>query len=103
MKPSNIDKKRMAKIASNVYDYDRQTILKKIRNGRVKFDISVDFGELAKNMKGLDFLNQVVDEVVENGYLLEDIFYTPSTVHRGRIIIRVNASAESYKNEDLGE
>ena len=79
------------------YEYSRETILKKARKGKVKFQISVDFNDLVANQEGIDFLNEIVDDVVEDGYLLEDISYAPSVVHRGCLIITVNASTAEYE------
>ena len=80
-----------------IYDYDRETILKKARKGKVKFQISVDFNDLVANQEGIGFLNEIVDDVVEDGHLLEDISYTPSVVYHGCLIITVNASTAEYE------
>ena len=79
------------------YEYSRETILKKARKGKVKFQISVDFNDLVANQEGIGFLNEIVDDVVEDGYLLEDISYAPSVVYHGSLIITVNASTAEYE------
>jgi len=66
----------------------------------VKFSMPVDCTDLIYNTEGVNFLNNCVDEFVEDGYLLEDLSYKPLFLESdGTIIFEVNAQAQEFLND----
>ena len=69
---------------------------------RLAFEMLVPFGAFLCNKDdagtglGIDMLNNRVDDFVEDGYLLNDIIYTPVGVEGDKIVIAVNADMEEW-------
>jgi len=66
------------------------------RGQRVSFVMPVDFEQLLFNRSGIERLNEMVDLFVEDGYLLEDINYTPVSIEKDNINIEVDAYAAEW-------
>lgn len=66
------------------------------RGQRVSFVMPVDFEHLLYNRSGIERLNEMVDMFVEDGYMLEDISYTPVKIEKDDIYIEVDAYAGEW-------
>lgn len=63
---------------------------------RVYFNIPVEFDELIQNKSGIEYLNNLVDDLVEDGYLLEDLNYYPEKLEGETIIVNVDALTKTW-------
>lgn len=67
------------------------------QNGqRIRFNMPVDFDQLTSNRMGIELLNEMVDEFVEDGYLLQDLVYTPTKMDGETIYVEVDALATDW-------
>ena len=80
--------------------YTNAQIIKKIKNGRVKFLIEIPFREFVRNQDGISMLNDFMDESVEDGYLLMDMTYKAKAVKDDFIVVQVDADATDYIKEE---
>ena len=71
-------------------------------DGSVEFLIEFDFNEIFSDTFGIDFLNEKIDEFIDDGYLLMDLKYSPFGVTEDKCgwIIQVNADASEYLNNN---
>ena len=65
---------------------------------RIRFNMPVEFDELTSNRMGIELLNAMVDEFVEDGYLLQDLVYTPTKMVGETIYVEVDAMATAWIN-----
>ena len=63
---------------------------------RIRFLMPVEFDELVSNRGGIALLNDMVDQFVKNGYLLEDLNYTPVKMEKDTIFVEVDAYAAEW-------
>jgi len=67
------------------------------QNGqRIRFNMPVDFDQLTSNRMGIELLNEMVDEFVEDGYLLQDLVYTPTKMDGETLYVEVDALATDW-------
>ena len=71
-------------------------VLGEQRGQRIIFTMPVEFNELTSNRMGIELLNAMVDEFVEDGYLLQDLVYTPVEMRGETIYIEVDALANDW-------
>jgi hypothetical protein len=71
-------------------------VLGEQRGQRIIFTMPVEFDELTSNRMGIELLNAMVDEFVEDGYLLQDLVYTPVEMRGETIYIEVDALATDW-------
>lgn len=68
-----------------------------IENDTIVFALPVAFSEFVHNCSGIEMLNDMVGEFVENGYMLEGMSYTPIAIaDDNRIIIQVTANCVDW-------
>lgn len=63
---------------------------------RIRFLMPVEFDELVSNRGGIALLNDMVDQFVKDGYLLEDLNYTPVKMEKDTIFVEVDAYAAEW-------
>lgn len=68
----------------------------KRRGKRVSFVMPVEFEQLLFNRGGVETLNVMVDMFVKDGYLLEDISFTPLKVESDHVHVEVDAYAKKW-------
>lgn len=71
-------------------------VLGERRGQRIIFTMPVEFDQLTSNRMGIELLNAMVDEFVEDGYLLQDLVYTPVEMRNETIYIEVDALANDW-------
>lgn len=70
-------------------------------NQGVRFSINMPFEGLARNTRGMDYINEIVDDFVEGGEQLMDIKYTPLRVIAGDlVVVRVEADASEFVSKE---
>ena len=68
---------------------------------RVRFSINMPFEGLARNTRGMDYINEIVDDFVEGGGQLMDLRYTPLRVIAGDlVVVRVEADASEFVSKE---
>jgi hypothetical protein len=68
---------------------------------RVRFSIPMSFAGLAENTRGMEHTNEIVDDFVDEGYMLMDLVYTPLRVLQGDVlVVRVDADASMFVSEE---
>lgn len=81
------------------YVVSRQEMLNTmgVRSGqRIFFNMPVEFDHLISNRNGVEYMNNMVDEFVEDGHLLEDIYFDPIKLEGDTIIVQVDALATRW-------
>jgi len=69
-------------------------------DNEVSFEMDIDFTELVCNTGGIETINEMVDEYVQDGYLLQNIRYEPTGVTcMDEITVRVTADATDWLDE----
>ena len=70
----------------------------------VTFDIAVAFSEIIKS-QGIDYLNNLVENFVEDGYMIEDLSYEVTKVEGSNMIIEVQGFIPSdfFVPDDYGK
>jgi hypothetical protein len=71
-------------------------VLGERRGQRIVFTMPVEFDELTSNRMGIELLNAMVDEFVEDGYLLQDLVYTPIEMRKQTVYVEVDALATDW-------
>ena len=69
----------------------------------IVFTMPVDSMELFENSDGIEFLNNQVDEFVEDGYKFQGLSYEPIGVDATSIIIQVTADGTDFLEEEEEE
>jgi hypothetical protein len=70
-------------------------------NQGVRFSINMSFAGLSRNTRGMDYINEIVDDFVEGGEQLMDIKYTPLRVIAGDlVVVRVEADASEFVSKE---
>jgi hypothetical protein len=68
-----------------------------VRSGqRIFFNMPVEFDHLIGNRMGVEYMNNMVDEFVEDGHMLEDICFNPIKLEGDTIIVQVDALATRW-------
>ena len=72
-----------------------------VENGTITFEMSVAFSDLASDAvcSGIFILNELVDQLVENGVYLSDIAYKPLRIENDAIIIQVVCNGADWLEE----
>lgn len=66
----------------------------------ITFEMPVDFVELSDNYSGIDFINELVEEFVDDGFKLQGMSYKPLRVEGDFIIVEVCANCTDWENDD---
>lgn len=67
-----------------------------INGQRIHFKMPVEFDQLINNTDGISYINSLVDDFVEDGYLLQDLNYFPEKLEGETIIISVDALTDEW-------
>lgn len=67
-----------------------------INGQRIQFNMPVEFDQLINNTDGISYINSLVDDFVEDGYLLQDLNYFPKKLEGETIIISVDALTDEW-------
>ena len=67
-----------------------------ISGQRIHFKMPVEFDQLINNTDGISYINSLVDDFVEDGYLLQDLNYFPEKLEGETIIISVDALTDEW-------
>lgn len=81
--------------------YTREEIASIINNhaGEISANIAIDFYQLAENVGGIEWLNEIADSKITGDLpvLLENIGYTPVAVTPTEVIIKVTGQIVSIE------
>lgn len=70
-------------------------------DGGVRFSINMPFAGLSRNTRGMDYINETVDDFVEGGEQLMDLKYTPLRVITGDlVVVSVEADASEFVSKE---
>jgi len=68
---------------------------------RLHFKMPVEFDQLINNTDGITLLNGLVDDLVEDGHLLQDLNYYPEKLEGETIIVSVDALVDEWLKPEV--
>ena len=71
-----------------------------IEDNTIRFRMAVDFNDLKYNDKGIAFLNELVDDFVDDGHKLMDLSYSLDGVDGDNLFILVEADCSEFWEDE---